>query len=271
MLASEIDLAKLKVEQAENMSMSIRPSSSGLAFIIYEGKDFDGEQREGFLSIEASPKPWSERQSDLFFAHSFLALPFHRVKYYYEAVQGLILPNELYQENFDDLWLNYVDSEESLTAIRQEVPNESKSLLFYIPKALLTFLQRTHVRLELEPYFQPLLLLNKLASRQKGKRKLSLSLRHRALDCWLLDRGDLIYYNSFPIVEQQSASKIEGELMYYLFMLVGRLGLDLEQDELSIYTSNAESESIQTLLKETAQLIEGNLKERISNYKQKTE
>ncbi len=266
MLSSEFDLAKLKVEQAENMSMSIRPSSSGLAFIIYEGKDFDGVKQEGFLPIESSPKAWSERVSDLFFNHSFLALPFHRVRLSYEAVQGLIIPNELYQENFDELWLNYIDYEESLLCLRQEIPNESKSLLFYFPKALLTFLQRTHVRLELLPYIQPLLTEHKLKTRQHNSRSLSLSLRYGALDCWLLDRGTLLFFNSYPIVERQNAEVIEGELMYYLFMLVGELGLNLEEDELNVYASSSERDVISDMLQEAKSRLEHNLVERIKNY-----
>ncbi len=267
MLRSEIDLTKLKVEQAENMSMSIRPSSSGLTFIVYEGKDFDGAEQEGFLSLDTSPKAWSERVSDLFFTHSFLALPFHRVKLYYEAVQGLIIPNELYQEHFDELWQTYVNHDEELTTLREELANEGKSLLFYLPKALLTFLQRTHIRLEVAPYILPSLAESQLKTRQKASRSLSLSLRYGALDCWLLEKGALQFYNTYPIVEQQNAQAIEGELMYYLFMLVSELGLDLEEDELTIVSSKSESETIKSLLAEATERLDQNLVERIHNYK----
>ncbi len=264
MLASDIDL--IKVEQAENMSMSIRPTSSGLTFIIYEGQNFDGAKHEGFLPIEASPKAWSERISELFFSHNVLALPFHRVKLCYEPQQGLIIPRELYKDDFDDLWQSYLNSDEELLCLKEGVENEAKKLLFYYPKDFLNFLKRTHLRLLEECYLIPLMKQDKQQSRQRGRRRLSLSLRYGALDCWLIAQGELQFYNSYKIIESQNAQAIEGELMYYLFMLVGELGLNLEEDEVQLYPNTSEHPSIQTLLNEALGLLDNNLSERILNY-----
>ncbi len=266
MLASDIDL--IKVEQAENMSMSIRPTSSGLTFVIYEGQDFDGDKQEGFLPIEGSPKAWSERMSELFFSHTVLALPFHRVKLSYEPQQGLIIPKELYKEDFNELWQAYLNCDEDLLCLKETVENEAKNLLFYYPKDFLNFLKRTHLRLQEECYLTPLMKQDKHETRQCGKRRLSLSLRYGALDCWLIAQGELQFYNSYQIIESQSAEAIEGELMYYLFMLVSELGLNLEDDELKLLKNSSESPAIQALLNGAIERLKVNVRERIANYTQ---
>ncbi len=265
MLSSDIDL-KFKVEQAENMSMSIRPRSGGLTFVIYEGQDFDEVLQEGFLALESSPKTWSERISDLFFTYSFLALPFHRVKLCYEPIQTLILPKELYQEELDELWLSYINSDEELVCLKEGLDNEAKYMLFYYPKSLYNFLMRTHIRLEAEAYVQPLIQQDKRYSRQQGKACLCLSLRYGHLDAWLIRQGELSFFNSYNILEPQSAEAIEGELMYYLFMLVGELSLNLEKDELKLYVAQGDSPAVQSLLQQAMGLLSQDLSERLPNY-----
>ncbi len=267
MMLSDIDCSKLNVEEAEQMSMSIRPSSSGLTFVIYEGQHFQGKAVEGFLPIDASPNTWADRISDLFYKHSFLALPFHRVKLLFEPVEGLLIPKELYQENFESLWLSYLNSEEELVGIKEDIDNEDKSFLFYYPKALLHFLKRTHLRLETVSYFKDLIAQAQLTTREQASRSLNLSLRLGVLDCYLVDKGSVQFYNRFPIVESQNQAVIEGEVMYYLFMLIRELDLNLETDTLNIQISTAEDEATQKLLQATVERLEGNLEERIKHYK----
>ncbi len=258
----DIDLNSLNIDDVENMSMSIRPVSSGLTFIIYKGRCYEERYYQGFLPIIKKEDDWAKAIEELFFANPYLLLPFYRVRLYYEPYSATLLANELWQEDFAQVWRNYITSDEPLLSYKEELQNEEKLFISYYSKPLDAFLSRTHLRLERKLYFDELLTKVKHLSRQEDHKHLVLLLRYGRLDCMLLEAGQLNFYNSFAILNQQNSEVIEGEVIYYLFFLCNSLGLDLKIDQCYFISSPYENKELKVLYKNVSERLLSSLQER---------
>ncbi len=252
-------------EQVERMSMSIRPSSSGLAFRIYNDLNFEDERIASFLPLSRGNTSWEERQQELFFEYEFLSYPFSAVRLDYEAESFVLMPQEIYQESFSDLWRPYLNKKKELVTIVSDVPNERKLLIAYLSKNLLLFYQRIHLNLIRSFYLDNICDASRLLTRQKGNKELNLSLRKNQLDCFLFDQGRLMYANTLPISSSSQKEVLLGELMYYIFLLVKELKLNLSVDQLNCYLSSAEGEEYSSLYLSLSEALRDELAPRYFN------
>ena len=132
---------------------------------------------------------------------------------------------------------------------------EGKSLVLSWDQRAYTFLKRRHSTLEPLPYFIPLLVQRRADSQKSRGHELLLVLREQGVDCLLLLGGELIAFNSYPIVRLQDADQVAGEVMFYASTLWRHFGLSSVSDRIHIAHSEEGTEATVAILRSSAQKL----------------
>lgn len=259
-MPSEIALLNLKTNEAENLCLSIRPTSGGQAFAIHHRHRPEECLQQGYIPLErAGIASDVEAMEELFYTHSFLTLPYHEVHYLYQPQALCLLPRAFYHTAPDELWLSSIISPSSeadaLYYNAHELRDEEKVLLCASPAPLHHFLGRIHPRLKARPYFWNQLGLDRLESRRSPSRSLYLYLRHGHLDAYCLGRGQTLFINSFALVDTLDEGKLSEQVQFYLFSLWQSLELDGNTDKLHIYVCAEEGAPTQHRLEQACQKL----------------
>lgn len=236
--------------EAESQILSIRFRSDGLTFISTPVEGGDSSVPETYYT-EAGYATEAEAFQELFFRHPNLCKPYCAVKVYYEPDAWSIVPSELYEEGRSGLWLDSVSDAPTnelgvvtpSTTLSYRLPDAGHTLVLRWNKDLTSFLRRTLLPLEFIPTFVPPLRALSRLSLQRNHKVLALLLRPTAADMIMLHLGHTEYGNTITYTHPISQTELVDELVFYLFTIWERLGLQGEVDALEIqYPDHTEAD-----------------------------
>lgn len=239
--------ALVSSSQSEEMSMSIRLMSGGLAFALWSIKQEREPVACGFLPMGTGYGSWWEAMQDLFFQNEILCFPYHSVEVYYQPQQIILIPHEHYEAEELALWLQAVsplsaDEEIQWQALAYPLEDEGKLQGLAWSQPMYQFLQRTHLRLRMIPEYMPWLASRKRQSRQSIQAELCVSLHQEGIDCFLIKQGEVHFANQYRFVRPSDPQAMLGEMNYYILALWRSLALQGESDGLSLCYSLDECE-----------------------------
>lgn len=236
--------------EAESQILSIRFRSDGLTFISTPIEGGYSSAPETYYT-EAGYATKAEAFQELFFKHPNLCKPYRSVKVYYEPDAWSIVPSELFEESKSSLWLDTISDvptnelggvTPSIT-ISYRLPDAGHTWVLRWNKDLTSFLRRTLLPLELIPTFVPPLKALGQLSLQRNHKILALLLRPTAADMIMLHLGHMEYGNTIVYTHPISQTELVDELVFYLFTIWERLGLQGEADALEIqYPDHTEAD-----------------------------
>ncbi|MDO4692041.1 MAG: DUF3822 family protein [Porphyromonadaceae bacterium] len=253
--------------QSEEMNMSIRLMSGGLAFALWSSREEAEPLTQGFIPIGTGYGSWSEAMQDVFFQNEFLCFPYHSVSAYYQPEQIVLIPREHYEAEELGLWLQAVSplsagEEPQWGALAYPLEDEGKLQGLAWSQSMYQFLQRTHLRLRMIPEYMPWLALRKRLSRQSTQAELCVSLHPEGIDCFLVKQGEVQFANQYRFVRPSDEHDAIGEMNYYILALWRSLELRGQIDSLALCYSLDEGESNSPRLLD---LLEG-LREQLLPY-----
>ena len=253
----------LTIEEAPSHSLSIRPTSGGLAFSITVCVEQEANFTS-FLPYASIGTPIGQQIEELYYQNEWLAFPYATTYLYYEPHEAVLVPEELLTPGQESLWLAPDRDHASERLALPENPKvglsvalleEGKSLVLSWDQRAYTFLKRRHSTLEPLPYFIPLLVQRRADSQKSRGHELLLVLREQGVDCLLLLGGELIAFNSYPIVRLQDADQVAGEVMFYASTLWRHFGISSVSDRIHIAHSEEGTEATVAILRSSAQKL----------------
>lgn len=248
-------LAELTPLQAESMSMSIWLKSDGLTFSIEQEAEKTQPLITGQLPTPSGYTSRLEAIQELIYQHEWLCYPYQRVYLYYVPLRSVLIPQELYESQHANLWLEGICTLEDALVLAEPLPLESKVLLTATDRALINLFERIHPPLLPRPYYLPLILTQRQETRRQGNKVLLVSLRGAQLDCIGLNAGSLSYINHYDICAMHGLRSVP-EMMYYILGLWQTLQMNLTADELVLVPENQEEPGeLTTLAEELAAYI----------------
>ena len=264
----------LTAEEAASYSLSIRPTSGGLAFCICPITR-DGVSFSTFLPYSSSEAPLYKMIEELYYQDELLSLPYAATYLYYEPNQATLVPDELLISGQEALWLTpQRETEEaesvqrkttSTLALSYRLPDETKSFVLAWDQEAYHFLRRTLLLLETRPYLAPTLETRRAHTRRTRGYELLVQLREKHVDCFLLREGELVAFNTYAIVRSLEAREIAGEVMYYIVALWRHFSLSPDADHIHVSYPCEGVEQVTSLLKASAECLHELLKDHITS------
>lgn len=253
----------LTIEEAPAHSLSIRPTSGGLAFSITVCAEQEASFTS-FLPYASVGTPIGQQIEELYYQNEWLAFPYATTTLYYEPHEAVLVPEELLTPGQEGLWLSsgrdhaterLAGLDTPRVALSVGLLEEGKSLVLSWDQRAYSFLRRRHSTLEPLPYFIPLLVQRRADSQKARGHELVLVLREEGVDCLLLLGGELVAFNSYPIVRLLDAEQVAGEVMFYASTLWRHFGLSSAGDRIHIVHSEEGTEATVAILRASAQRL----------------
>lgn len=95
----------LTIEEAPAHSLSIRPTSGGLAFSIAVCAEQEASFTS-FLPYASVGTPIGQQIEELYYQNEWLAFPYATTTLYYEPHEAVLVPEELLTPGQEGLWLS---------------------------------------------------------------------------------------------------------------------------------------------------------------------
>ena len=219
-------IEKIDFSQSEQYTLSIRLSTDGFSFSIYNplnGSDF-------FFH----PYPVNTQRSMAANAKAFLAeteelkRPFKQVNILIHSERYTVLPFELYEdEQMKSLFYQNLQKVNNETVLCNILGKSNTVILFGLDKLTHLFFSEHFPTARFFAAVSPQIEYFSVKSRLGNNRKLYANLHPESVDLFAFDRGHPLLFNTF------SASGVTDQC-YYLLYAWKQLGYDQERDELHL-------------------------------------
>ncbi len=218
----------LKKAESESYNLSIQLSMDGIAFCIFDRRlnKFQSIEVGSFETILKN-EGFSEFLHKVVNENEWLSLRYHSISIIYECKKSTLIPVPLFTENEKETYSEFNFKLDENSHINYEkLSNLDAVILYEIPDQIMeTFktLFPSH-RLISQPgvLIESLLILNKNLPAQK---KFFVNVRNSALDILIIDKRQLLYFNSFEY------KSIE-DFIYFVIFVLDQLQINPEEVDL---------------------------------------
>lgn len=238
---------KITVDQSENYIMSIRLSSDGLSFSVYNPSVKDSfwykkivfEQSESYISS----------LKDCFFEYDFLSWHYKKIYVICVSAPYTIVPQEFFQEKSKKELLTFTTTVSEIHCLSNTLKKERSELLFGVKDDVYEFCCRSLVNPIFVHHLTPVLpLLGKLSSNRLPK-QLFVNLHHRSIDVVSYTQGTLSFINTFEY------KQIE-DIIYYILYVWKQMEMNQQRDQLNLFGDTSLCHNLNKILRNYIQCIE---------------
>ena len=219
-------IEKIDFSQSEQYTLSIRLSTDGFSFSIYNplnGSDFF------FHSYPVNTQRSMAANAKAFLAETEeLKRPFKQVNILIHSERYTVLPFELYEdEQMESLFYQNLQKVNNETVLCNILGKSNTVILFGLDKLTHLFFSEHFPTARFFAAVSPQIEYFSVKSRLGNNRKLYANLHPESVDLFAFDRGHPLLFNTF------SASGVTDQC-YYLLYAWKQLGYDQERDELHL-------------------------------------
>lgn len=214
------------IGNSEKYIMSIRLRSGGLSFSGYNPSE-SGSFFYREANFERTTLSYTESLKEFFFQHEMLTVPYRKINIISVSPQYTLVPADAYDSKQAQLFLKFNFSQPESKALTNNVKKYNLEVVYGIDDELFEFCSRTLLDPCFFHHITPQLTYLRKQSLLTNTRKMYVNLHGNMVDIICLNRGDLLFANTFSFAHQN-------DILYYILYVWRETGMNQLTDQFQL-------------------------------------